>query len=210
MKISKIVILMAVSITFISVGIIYFMRDKSVLINKNNTMRSLALNVNKRNELTVNNFVDEAEKQIAEAEYRARIVYDGMTLDELAAKLDRILNDDLSGKGYLYASHSLEVGVDPYLAVAISLHETGCKWTCSTLVKKCNNVGGQVSSPRCPGGNYKYYETLDEGIIGFIDNIARNYVEDGLLTADQMNPRYAEDPSWSYYVNNYIEQIRRV
>lgn len=132
-------------------------------------------------------------------------VYEGMTLDELASKLDRSFKNELSGKGYLYASYSLEKGVDPYLAAAISLEETGCNWNCSNLVKTCNNVGG-MKGTGC--GSYGYFNTLDDGIKAFIDNIAKNYVAYGLTTADTMNSKYAENPSWSVNVNNYINKIR--
>lgn len=133
------------------------------------------------------------------------VVYDGMTLEELVGKLERSLKNELSGKGYLYASYSLEKGVDPYLAVAISLEETGCNWNCSNLVKSCNNVGGMKGSG-C--GSYGAWPTLDDGIRAFIDNIARNYVAYGLTTADLMNPKYAENPAWSTNVNNYINRIK--
>ncbi len=133
------------------------------------------------------------------------VVYDGMTLDELAAKLDRSLKNELYGKGYLYASYSLEKGVDPYLAAAISLEETGCNWNCSNLLKSCNNVGGMKGSG-C--GSYGYFNTLDDGIRAFIDNIERNYVAYGLTTAVDMNPKYAENPMWSTNVNNYINRIK--
>lgn len=132
-------------------------------------------------------------------------LYDGMTLEELASKLDRSLKNELSGKGYLYASYSLEKGVDPYLAVAISLEETGCNWNCSKLVKTCNNVGGMKGSG-C--GSYGAFPTLDDGIKAFIDNIYRNYVAYGLTTADTMNPKYAENPAWSTNVNAYITKIK--
>lgn len=132
-------------------------------------------------------------------------VYDGMTLEELASKLERSLKNELSGKGYLYASYSLEKGVDPYLAVAISLEETGCNWNCSKLVKSCNNVGGMKGSG-C--GSYGAFATLDDGIKAFIDNIYRNYVAYGLTTADTMNPKYAENPAWSTNVNRYITRIK--
>ena len=56
------------------------------------------------------------------------------------------------------------------------MHETGCTWGCSKLVKECNNVGGQKGTPSCNGGSYKAYNTLDEGIIGFLDNIYYNYI----------------------------------
>lgn len=133
------------------------------------------------------------------------VVYEGMTLEELASKIDRSLKNELSGKGYLYASYSLEKGVDPYLAVAISLEETGCNWNCSHLVKACNNVGGMKGSG-C--GSYGYFASLDDGIRSFIDNISRNYVAYGLTTAETMNPKYAENPAWASNVNNYITRIR--
>lgn len=136
---------------------------------------------------------------------RSEKVYDGMTMDELASKLERSLKNELSGKGYLYASYSLEKGVDPYLAVAISLEETGCNWNCSRLVKTCNNVGGMKGSG-C--GSYGAFPTLDDGIRAFIDNIYRNYVAYGLTTADTMNPKYAENPAWSTNVNRYITKIK--
>ena len=208
MKLSKIIIIMLCFVTVISVSIILF--SKNIFANLTpkekitGTAISYALNneVQKNNEL-VTAFANYSEEQL-------KIVYDGLTMEELAAKLDRILNDDLKGKGYLYASHSLEMGVDPYLAVAISLLETGCKWTCSRLVKECNNVGGQKGSPGCDGGSYKTYNTLDEGIIGFIDNIYYNYVAYDLLTPAQMSRKYAESTTWAPKVENYMEQIRKV
>ena len=157
-----------------------------------------------------NKFLAAHEVAVADAETRMTIVYDGMTLDELSTKLDRFLASDLAGKGYLYASHSLEIGIDPYLAVAISMHETGCTWGCSRLVKECNNVGGQKGSPSCNGGSYKAYATLDEGIIGFLDNIYYNYYRYGLTTAEAMNPKYAADTNWSKNVNKYIEKIKNI
>ncbi len=202
MKISKIILFMSISIFIISVGIIYFYKNNFYKID-DNKLYTLINNHKESYDLVMNDFILETSKKM-------QIVYDGLTLDELAAKLDRYLASDLSGKGYLYASHSLEIGIDPYLAVAISMHETGCRWGCSRLVKECNNVGGQKGSPGCNGGSYKSYATLDEGIIGFLDNIYRNYAAYGLYTAEQMNPKYAEDPNWSSRVNNYIEQIRKI
>lgn len=132
-------------------------------------------------------------------------VYEGMTIEELTDKLNRTLSSDLSGMGSSFANYSIELGVDPYLAVAIAMHETGCTWNCSSLMKQCNNVGGQKGEG-C--GAYKAYDSLDAGIYGFISNIKVNYVDYGLTTAETMNPKYAEDPAWSSKVNNYIEKIR--
>lgn len=203
MKLKKFILTLIIAVALISVGMLYIFKEVLYKDNTNNPLKVLAINYQDKYMESVNTF-------IAEADHQMQVVYDGMTMEQLAAKLDRYLASDLAGKGYLYASRCLELGVDPYLAVAISMHETGCKWGCSTLVKQCNNVGGQVAAPRCGNGNYKYYATLDEGIIGFIDNIYYNYVAYGLLTPDQMNPKYAADPNWAMRVNNYIEQIRQV
>ena len=149
--------------------------------------------------------LDTLEEVKEELEPIPEIVYDGMTLDELSDKINRSLNSTISGKGYLIASHSLEMGVDPYMATAIMLHETGCKWGCSYLVNACNNVGGQKGSG-C--GAYAYFNSLDEGIMAFINNLSRNYIDYGLTTPELINPKYAEDPNWSKNVNKYIEQIK--
>ena len=123
------------------------------------------------------------------------IVYDGMT-------------STLDGTGIIYAKKSIEYGVDPYLAVAISMHETGCKWGCSKLLKNCNNVGGMVGKPSCNGGKYIAFNSLEEGIDRFVRNIANNYYAYGLTTAEEMNPKYAADPAWSEKVNKYINEIK--
>lgn len=144
------------------------------------------------------------EEEIEETPSRVE-VFDNLTMEELTDKLNRILSSDLSGMGAYFAENSIELGVDPYLAVGIAMHETGCTWNCSELTKKCNNVGGQKGEG-C--GAYKAYDTLEDGIYGFILNIKNNYVDYGLYTADEMNPKYAEDPEWSYKVNKYIEKIK--
>ena len=137
------------------------------------------------------------------------IVYDGMTLNQLAEKLNRSLKSTIAGKGYLIASYSLQLGVDPYLATAIILHETGCNsGMCSNLVRSCNNVGGQKGGPSCGGGSYKAYPTLDEGIMGYIDNLYKNYVSKGLTTANAMGPKYAASTTWASQVNNYISLVK--
>jgi len=133
------------------------------------------------------------------------LVYDNMTLEQLSDKLNRSLNSTVSGYGNFIASYALEKGIDPYLATAILLHETGCTWECSSLVKKCNNVGGMKGSG-C--GSYGYFNTLEEGIQKFIDNLYNNYYAYGLTNATLMGNKYAEDPEWSKKVNVHIEKIK--
>ncbi len=142
---------------------------------------------------------------IVEEEEVEEVVYDGLTLEELAQKLDRSLKGTIAGKGELIASYSLEKGVDPYIATAIMLHETGCTWNCSTLVKKCNNVGGQKGSG-C--GSYRSFKTLEAGIKGFIDNLSKNYFSKGLDTPKEINKKYAEDKNWYKKVESYVKKIK--
>jgi 3',5'-cyclic AMP phosphodiesterase CpdA len=135
------------------------------------------------------------------------IVYDGMTMTELSAKLDNSLGSDLTGTGYIFANKAVQLGIDPYLAVAISLHETGCAWNCSGLVTACNNVGGMGGSG-CNG--YAYFNTLEEGIDSYMDNLAQNYIYQGLNTPELMARKYTgyDGTSWINAINNYISQIK--
>lgn len=172
--------------------------SKVSLESQNTNMKSIA---NKYEIL--NKKIDLVEEEVVEEQ--PVIVYDNLTYDELVAKLNNNLNDDLAGKGAVIASKSLELGVDPYMVTAIMLQETGCKWTCSQLVKACNNVGGQKGSG-C--GSYSYFNTLDEGIEAMISNIYYNYYTKGMTTPETINPVYAESQTWSYNVNRYIDEIR--
>ena len=147
-----------------------------------------------------------AYTEVIESQKEAeKIVYDNMTMEQLSEKLDRSLNDDLKGKGNLIASYSIEKGVDPYLATAIMLQETGCAWTCSSIVKSCNNVGGQKGNG-C--GSYSAYPTLDKGIMAFIDGLSKNYFSKGLTTAKEINPKYAADKTWYQKVDSYVSKIK--
>ncbi len=132
-----------------------------------------------------------------------KIVYDDMTMEELTAKLNKNLNSDLKGKGNIYAKYSIEYGVDPYLVLAISLHETGCNDKCSNLVKTKNNVGGMMGK-----NGALAFSTLEEGIQKFIKNIKKNYYDYGLTTPEMMNSKYAADKKWASRVNGYIETIK--
>lgn len=164
-------------------------------------------------EVAITNETNDAElenKNVEEVlnQETAEIVYDGLTTEELADKLNRSLKSTLANQGNLIATYSLEKGVDPYLATAIMLHETGCSYNCSSLVTYCNNVGGMKGSPGCGGGSYRSFSTLEEGIRAFIDNLANNYYAYGLTTPELMNSKYAESTAWASRVNAHISQIK--
>lgn len=176
----------------------------TVKVEEVNQTQEVSQATEKEDNNTENTTVEQSTPVVEEV-VAEPVVYEGMTLNELASKLNRSLKNELTDKGYLYASYSIEKGVDPYLAVAISLEETGCNYNCSSLLKSCNNVGGMKGSG-C--GAYGAFSSLDDGIRAFIDNIYRNYVAYGLTTADTMNSKYAENPRWKTNVNNYINIIR--
>ena len=131
------------------------------------------------------------------------IVYEGLTLEELGLKIDNVLNSTLTGYGNTIASLALDKGVDPVVAASIILVETGCKWTCSSLVRNANNVGGMKSS----GGKYATFATLQDGLEAFINNLANNYYAKGLTTPEAINTKYAANPNWHQDVYYYVEAI---
>ena len=151
-------------------------------------------------------FVQEITKPTVEEDNK--IVYENMTLSELTEKLNKNLNSSLSNTGHYFAEYYVKTGLDPYLALAIVLQETGCKWTCSKLVRECNNIGGMKGSPKCNGGSYRKYDSLEEGINGYLDMLYNNYYSKGLTTPELINPKYATSTSWSVNVNKYIDNIR--
>jgi len=154
----------------------------------------------------------EEQKRLEEEERRrqeelSRIVYNGLTMEELSNKLNRTLNSTISGKGELFAKLSVDYGVDPYLSVAIVMLETGCKWDCSNLLKTCNNVGGMKGAGGCGGGEYAAFPSLDEGIEAYMSNLNRNYFAYGLTTPETIGPKYAASPTWAEQVRSYMNQI---
>ncbi len=150
--------------------------------------------------------VVQEERDIAPSKLLRVEVYDGLTIEELSARLNRNLgNAALAGKGELIANYCLSKGVDPYVATAIMIHETG-RGT-STMIRTCNNVAGQKGSPSCMGA-YKGYDTIDDGIRGAIDNLYRNYYAVGLDTVEKMGPKYAEGSEWPSKINGYVAKIK--
>lgn len=136
------------------------------------------------------------------------IIYDGMTLTELTNKLNLSLNDYMTNTGYFFAKFTKDTGMDPYLAVSIVLLETGCKWKCSSLTTKCNNIGGLKGGESCNGKSYRRYDSLEEGIEGYLNIIYKNYYLEGLTTPELMNSKYAASSQWATKVNKYIEEVK--
>ncbi len=140
-------------------------------------------------------------------EYVRYNYYNGEKVEDIVDKLNSYLNSTLEGKGEYITRYAISQNVDPYLVTAVMLQETGCYWTCSKLVRSCNNVGGNKGKPSCGGGSYRKFDTIEEGIEFAIDKLAR-YYNSGLTTPEEIGPRYASDPKWAQRVNNYINKLK--
>lgn len=225
---SKLIISYVIGLTIIlSVGL-FIQRDlfkskntslkSEVVLNEKENNQKLKIKEEKTGEEKIENQVPEKKEEVQlKQEVKEQpvssvptdpIVYDGLTMNQLAEKLNRSLNSTIAGTGYIFASKSLELGVDPYLAVAIVLHETGCTWNCSELVNACNNVGGMQGSPSCGGGAYAAFPTLEDGISSYLNNLYHNYYAMGLTTPETIGPKYAASTSWPSKINWYISSIR--
>ena len=155
-------------------------------------------------DISVSNFKSEHKEY---EKYLSKNYFKGEHKDKIAKKINKYLNSTLKGKGDFIVEYSLSVGMDPYLAASVMLQETGCRWTCSKLVRSCNNVGGNKGKPSCNGGSYKKFSTIDEGI-KFAINKLNSYYKKGYKTAKEINKYYATDKTWYKKVNKYIKLLK--
>ena len=206
-----------VGIMMISIGLV--LQNDNSLTDFNTTkveqfdIKSMAASANmaiqdveKKDNNTENLLLTEVKMETAPASVviPPRIeVYEGMTMEELSEKINKSLGGILAGHGDVIASHSIEIGVDPYIATAIMIHETGNGT--SNIANNCFNFGGQKGYG-C--GAYKRYSSVEEGLKGIIDNLYKNYYAYGLTTVETIAPRYAESSAWPAKINWYIGQIK--
>lgn len=213
-------LLLVISILMVSVGI-SLEKNNNVLtsdlsfneINTNNITASdsaLAYNKFKFREDNSTLTAIDMETSPASIIVPPRIeVFDGLTIEELASKLDRHLGSDImAGKGYFIATNCIEKGINPYIVTAIILHETGCGSKCSNLARSCFNVSGQKGKPSCNGGSFRKFDTLEDGIMGLINNLYNNYYSYGLDTVEKIAPKYAEGNTWAGKINYFVNKIR--
>lgn len=206
-------IIAIVGISMISLGL-YVQSNESTSLNnikiKEFDVKNMATSVNQvikdTDEKEVSSealSLEEVKMETAPASVLRIEVYQGMTMEELGAKLNRSLGGILAGHGNTIAEHSLKVGADPYVVTAIMMHETGNGT--SGIANSCYNFGGQKGSG-C--GAWKRYNSVDEGLTGMIDNLYNNYYAHGLTTVEAIGSRYAESGTWPSMIHMYIERIK--
>ncbi len=128
-------------------------------------------------------------------------VFNGLTVGEVAKKLNKRFGGVLKEKGYQYASSAMNKGMDPFIPAAISILETG---NGTSYLATKNNVGGI----KCSSTRYCSYITIEEGIEKYINMIYKGYYLKGLTTIELMAPKYAESDQWAFKVGRiYMELI---
>ena len=179
-----------------------------LLVSDSNSVKKEKLEVFE-NVVEVQMFLKNEHINAIEIEKEAKVLALRNEKQLIIDKINSNLNSTLKNKGEFIVSYAMEKNVDPYLATAIILHETGCSSNCSKLVKKCNNVGGQkTKGAQCPGSSYGKFNTLDNGIKAFINNLSKNYIDKGLTTPKQINTKYAENKAWHERINWYMNKIK--
>lgn len=152
--------------------------------------------------ISVSNFIDEYEY------YQEKHYFNGEKSDVIASKINRHLKGVLKNKGEFIVEYSLSVGMDPYLATSVMLHESGCSWNCSYLARVCNNLAGNKGGPGCNGGSYRKFNTIEDGIKFAIRKL-NSYYQKGYTTPKEINPFYAEDKTWYKKINNYMNKLKK-
>jgi len=195
-----------ISILMISMGILVISKEKSLKLEIDNRKYNDAnlIDNNIQQRINVSGLeLKEMDINAANATLIRVVVFDNLTIEELSAKLDRIIKGQMSGKGNLIATESLKRGVDPYVATAIMMHETGNG--SSKMCQECFNFGGQKGSG-C--GSYQRFSSTDEGITKMIDNLYRNYYARGLTTIESIGSKYAESKTWPSKIHMYVNKIK--
>ena len=199
-------ILCIISILMISMGILVFSKEKSLKLEMDNREYSDANEVSNNIQARLDTSSLELKQMNMNAANGSLIrivVFDNLTMEELSAKLNRIIKGQMSGKGHLIATECLKRGVDPYVATAIMMHETGNG--SSRMCHECYNFGGQKGSG-C--GAYQRFSSTDDGITKMIDNLYRNYYARGLTTIESIGSRYAESGTWPSMIHMYVNKIK--
>ena len=89
------------------------------------------------------------------------------------------------------------------------MHETGCTWKCSSLVRECYNYGGMKGGQnKYKETNYTCYSSKEEGINAYLNMLYNNYYAKGLTTPELINPKYAASLEWATAINRYMDKFK--
>ena len=193
-------ILILVGILLLSVGIIAWVTDNKKM--KANNISYKDVNLVQRRVIT-DSGLSGINLVPATGGLQRIEVYEGKTREEVINQLNRSLGGALSGKANIIVDKALSLGIDPYVATAIMVHESANGK--SRIARNCNNFGGQKGAG-CNG--WKAYPSVQSGIEGMIQNMYNNYYSKGLNTIDKMASRYAESPAWPAKIHSFVNKLK--
>lgn len=129
-----------------------------------------------------------------------------MSVTEIIKKNNESVVERLSNVDNLTIEERIELkchqyGIDPDIPLAIARLETG-HFT-SRAFKEDNNVGG-LSINEVPMS----FDTLEDGIEAFVQNLANNYFAQGLDTVEEIGAKYCpvNEENWVEIVNQLLEE----
>lgn len=159
-------------------------------------------------QLESNNFHQKIKEYLSLKIEEETIVYQDMNMRELIRQLDKSMYYQLDGHARTLAREAILNQVDPYLTLAIILHETGCNGRCSKLVSICNNIGAVKGYPGCGDTSFKYYDSIDDSITALIELLRYSYYNYGLNSPESIAYKYSGgSESWANYIYYYIDLI---
>ena len=127
-------------------------------------------------------------------------------------KLEAVFDGVLKGTGRLFVKYGIAYQVNPALAAAISMHETGNGT--SSAARNKNNLFGFMTNG---GATLETFSTLEESIKRGIRNLSLNYLHQGLTTVQAIQRKYApvgaaNDPNGlnSGWVSGVVSFYRRI
>ena len=192
--------LVIVGILLFVVGFVCYAADKKTM--KSNNISYTDVNTIQRRVITESG-LSGINLEPANGGLQRIEVYEGKTREEVINQLNKSLGGVLSGKANIIVDKALSLGVDPYVAAAIMVHESANGK--SRIARSCNNFGGQKGAG-C--GGWKSYPSVQAGIEGMIQNMYNNYYSKGLNTIDKMASRYAESPAWPAKIHSFVNKLK--
>ena len=138
--------------------------------------------------------------------------YDARTPSNLTAdELNRFVQGTaLEGLGDAYAKAESEYGVNAFILLALSAHESA--WGKSRIAQDKNNLFGYMAYDRSPYASAKHFETKDEAVMTVANHLATNYLTEGAkyfngYTLEGMNVKYASDIEWHSKITGIMNRL---
>ncbi len=132
-------------------------------------------------------------------------ISNGLTYDELVAKINKNIGGVLAGKGKFIVDKCLSLNIDPLFITAVMVVESGCSSNCSYIARNNYNFGGIKGS----NGTYMKYKSVEEGIDGLINVLYYGYISKGARTPESIAPRYAGgSTTWASSVRYIMNRIK--